>query len=116
MTARAVAFIYSETAKITMQTIAYFLRSHQIEPKPIIKKALAEFEEKIGVFPEGSPVCDALLELGCAKYRECNTADGYRVIYSTTLGEEETKVYVHALLSQRQNIASLLFNRILEWR
>ena len=116
MTAKAVTFIYSGTAKMTMQTIAYFLRSHQIDPKPVIKRALVEFEEKTGVFPEGSPVCDELLALGCAKYRECNTADGYRVLYSTTFGKEDTRIYVHVMLSQKQDIASLLFNRILEWQ
>ncbi|MHA7845970.1 type II toxin-antitoxin system RelE/ParE family toxin [Serratia sp. D1N4] len=114
MVASASVFIYSETAKMTMQTIAYFLRSHQIEPRPVIGKILDEFEEKTGVFPEGSPICAELLTLGCAKYRECNTTDGYRVLYS--INDKEKVIYVHAVLSQRQNIASLLFNRILEWQ
>lgn len=116
MTVKGVTFIYSETARMTMQTIAYFLRSHRIEPKPVITRALVEFEEKTGVFPEGSPICDELLALGCAKYRECNTTDGYRVLYSITVGEAEVRIDVHAVLSQRQNIANLLFNRILEWQ
>jgi hypothetical protein len=111
-----VTFIYSSTAKMTIQTIAHFLRSHQIDPKPVIAKVLDEFEEKTGLFPEGSPVCQELLALGCAKYRECNTIDGYRVLYSTPVNEKDSVIYVHAVLSQKQHIASLLFNRILEWQ
>ncbi|WP_149570828.1 type II toxin-antitoxin system RelE/ParE family toxin [Serratia bockelmannii] len=111
-----VAFIYSSTAKMTMQTIAHFLRSRQLDPKPVIANVLDEFEEKTGLFPEGSPVCQELLELGCAKYRECNTANGYRVLYSTRQNEKDGVIYVHAVLSQKQHIASLLFNRILEWQ
>ncbi|WP_273855305.1 type II toxin-antitoxin system RelE/ParE family toxin [Serratia liquefaciens] len=111
-----VTFIYSSTAKMTMQTIAHFLRSRQIDPKPVIAKVLDEFEEKTGLFPEGSPVCQELLALGCAKYRECNTTDGYRVLYSAPLNEKDGVIYVHAVLSQKQHIASLLFNRILEWQ
>ncbi|KFK92826.1 MULTISPECIES: type II toxin-antitoxin system RelE/ParE family toxin [unclassified Serratia (in: enterobacteria)] len=114
MVASAVVFIYSDTAKMTMQTIAYFLRSHQIEPRPVLEKILDEFEEKTRVFSAGSPICAELLALGCAKYRECNTADGYRVLYS--INDKEKVIYVHAVLSQRQNIANLLFNRILEWQ
>jgi hypothetical protein len=112
-----VTFIYSSTAKMTMHTLAHFLRSRQIDPKPVIAKVLDEFEEKTGLFPEGSPVCQELLALGCAKYRECNTTAGYRVLYSTPLNEDKGGViYVHAVLSQKQHIASLLFNRILEWQ
>jgi hypothetical protein len=111
-----VTFIYSSTAKMTIQTIAHFLRSRQIDPKPVIVKVLDEFEEKTGLFPEGSPVCQELLALGCAKYRECNTTAGYRVLYSTHLNEKDGVIYVHAVLSQKQHIANLLFNRILEWQ
>jgi hypothetical protein len=111
-----VTFIYSSTAKMTMQTIAHFLRSRQADPNPVIANVLDEFEEKTGLFPEGSPICQELLELGCAKYRECNTADGYRVLYSTHLSEKDGVIYVHAVLSQKQHLASLLFNRILEWQ
>ncbi|BEM90281.1 plasmid stabilization protein (plasmid) [Serratia marcescens] len=116
MTVCDVTFIYSSTAKMTMQTIVYFLRSRQIDPKPVIANVLDEFEQKTGLFPEGSPVCQELLELGCAKYRECNTTDGYRVLYSTSLNKNDDVIYVHAVLSQKQHIASLLFNRILEWQ
>lgn len=111
-----VTFIYSSTAKMTMQTIAHFLRARQVDPKPVIANALDEFEEKTGMFPEGSPVCPDLLALGCAKYRECNTTDGYRVLYSIQMNDKGGVIYVHAVLSQKQHIASLLFNRILEWQ
>ncbi|MGP3159346.1 type II toxin-antitoxin system RelE/ParE family toxin [Serratia marcescens] len=111
-----VTFIYSSTAKMTMQTIAHFLRSRQLDPKPVIANVLYEFEEKTALFAEGSPVCQELLDLGCAKYRECNTADGYRVLYSMQFNETGGVIYVHAVLSQKQHIASLLFNRILEWQ
>ena len=76
---------------------------------------LGEFEEKTDFFYEGSPVCQEFLELGCAKYRKCNTADGYRVLYSRRQNEKDSVIYVHAVLSQKQHIVSLLFNRILEW-
>lgn len=108
--------MYSSTARMTMQTIAHFLRSRQVDPKPMIANVLDEFEEKTGLFPERSPICPELLTLGCAKYRECNTADGYRVLYSTHLNEKDGVIYVHAVLSHKQHIASLLFNRILEWQ
>lgn len=111
-----VTFIYSSTAKMTMQTIVHFLRSRQVYPKPVIANVLDEFEEKTGLFPEGNPVCPELLALGCAKYRECNTANGYRVLYSTHLNDKDGVIYVHAVLSQKQHMASLLFNRILEWQ
>lgn len=111
-----VTFRYSATATMTMQTIAHFLRSRQIEPKSILSQVLDEFEEKTALFPEGSPVCPELLALGCAKYRECNTADGYRVLYSQQRVENAGVIHVHAVLSQKQHIASLLFNRILEWQ
>lgn len=111
-----VTFIYSSTAKMTMQTIAHFLRSRQVDPKPVIANVLDEFEKKTGLFPQGSPVCPELLALGCAKYRECNTAEGYRVLYSTQRAENDGVIHVHAVLSQKQHIASLLFNRILEWQ
>ncbi|WP_440514998.1 type II toxin-antitoxin system RelE/ParE family toxin [Serratia sarumanii] len=116
MSTTKITFRYSATAKMTMQTIAHFLRSHQIEPKSVLPSVLDEFEEKTVQFPEGSPVCPELLVLGCAKYRECNTADGYRVLYSTQQAENACVIHVHAVLSQKQHIASLLFNRILEWQ
>lgn len=116
MTVCDITFVYSSTAKMTMQTIAHFLRSRQKDPKAVLANVLDEFEQKTGLFPEGSPVCQELLALGCAKYRECNTTDGYRILYSTNLSEKSGVIYVHAVLSQKQNIASLLFNRILEWQ
>lgn len=100
----------------TLQTIAHFLCSRQLDPKPVIANVLDEFEEKTGLFAEGNPVCQDLLDLGCAKYRECNTADGHRVLYSMQLNEKGSVIYVHAVLSQKQHIAGLLFNRILEWQ
>jgi plasmid stabilization system protein ParE len=116
MAESAVTFIYSATAKMTIQTIAHFLRARQVDPKPVLANALDEFEEKTDLFPEGSPACPELLALGCAKYRECNTEDGYRVLYSVHLNDKYGVIYVHAVLSQKQHIASLLFNRILEWQ
>ncbi|HDL6960907.1 TPA: type II toxin-antitoxin system RelE/ParE family toxin [Yersinia enterocolitica] len=108
-------FIYSETARVTLKTIAHFLRSHQIDAEPIFVKILDEFESRTRVFPDGCPICNELLMLGCSKYRECNTVDGYRVLYSAALKQDTVVIYVHAILSQRQNISNLLFNRILEW-
>ncbi len=101
---------------MTMQTIIHFLFSRQLDFKPVIANVLYEFEEKTALFAEGSPVFQELLDLGCAKYRECNTTDGYRVLYSTQFNETGSVIYVHAILSQKQHIASLLFNRILEWQ
>jgi hypothetical protein len=49
---------------MTMQTIAHFLRSRQIDPKPMIVCVQDEFEEKTVLFPEENPVCQALLALG----------------------------------------------------
>lgn len=64
-----VTFIYSSTARMTMQTIAHFLRSCQVDPKRVLAKVLDEFEERPGLFPEGSPFCREPLALGYAKYR-----------------------------------------------
>jgi hypothetical protein len=37
-------------------------------------------------------------------------------MYSTQMNDKGGVIYVHAVLSQKQHIASLLFNRILEWQ
>ncbi|KKZ18115.1 hypothetical protein AAY84_12245 [Serratia marcescens] len=116
MAGKKITVIYSDTARMTIKTIADFLRFRQIEHKSVIAKILDEFEGKTMAFPEGSPICAELLSLGCSKYRECNTADGYRVLYSIASKSGGVVIHVNAVISQRQSISGLLFSRIIEWQ
>ncbi|MDI5530939.1 type II toxin-antitoxin system RelE/ParE family toxin, partial [Salmonella enterica subsp. enterica serovar Cerro] len=50
-----------------------------------------------------------LLKIGCAKYREFNHAEGYRVLYSV----DGTLVTAYAILAHRQDVQQLLFKRLI---
>lgn len=104
--------IYTETAKSCVDKIAVFLRSKNLEPLPILTATTQEFEDKVKVFPTGCPISSQLSKIGCTKYRECNTGNGYRILYS--LNDEQTEVTVHIIQSQREDIQQLLFDRMIE--
>lgn len=105
----AYSLLYLPTVRFSLEEIAAFQRRLGNDPLPLIKRALDEFESRVHVHPLSCPVCIELAELGITRYRECNTHDGYRVIYSV----EGERIFVHVLLSQRQNIQNLLLRRLL---
>lgn len=100
---------YTKTFKICIDDIASYLRRIEIEPKEVITTIIEHFEMRVSDFPLGCQICPELIKIGCAKYRECNTPDGYRVLYSV----EEDVITAHAILSHRQDIQNLLFKRLI---
>lgn len=109
MDSKKIVIEYTRTAKETLRTIASFLQITGGDLK-IISDTLAAFELKAREFPLGSQICPELLNLGCAKYRECNTEQGFRVIYSV----DNNLLTVHAVLALRQDIKQLLFKRLIQ--
>lgn len=73
---------YTKTVKICIEDIASHVRRFDAEPKEVITAIIEHFENRVSNFPVGCQVCPELLKIGCAKYRECNTPYGYRVLYS----------------------------------
>ncbi|MFA3781428.1 type II toxin-antitoxin system RelE/ParE family toxin [Yersinia sp. 1652 StPb PI] len=108
----SVVFQYTHTVKICIEDIARYL--HRIEAKPteVITAIIEQFENRVSNFPLCCQVCPELLKIGCAKYRECNTFDGYRVLYSV---EDKTIITAHAVLSQKQDIQQLLFKLLISF-
>jgi len=104
-----VSIQYTFTVKICIDDISSHLRRVEVEPKEVILGILDYFESKVNEFPLGCQIFPELLKIGCAKYRECNTPDGYRVLYSV----KGSLITAHAVLSQRQNIQQLLFKRLI---
>ena len=102
--------VYLPTVRLSLQEIASFHRRLGHDHKPIIAKALDEFESRVSQFPLGCQICSELAELGVTRYREFNSSDGYRVLFSV----EQKNVYAHVFLSQRQSIQQLLFRRLIE--
>ena len=104
-----VTFEYTLTVKHCIDTIAGFLKRVGVEPRPVIADILTQFESKVGQFPVGCQICPELRKIGCAKYREFNHAEGYRVLYSV----DGTLVTAHAILAHRQDVQQLLFKRLI---
>ena len=104
-----VTFEYTLTVRFCIDTIVGYLRRVDVEPRPVIADILAQFESTGAQFPLGCQICPELLKIGCAKYREFNHADGYRVLYAV----EGTLVTAHAILAHRQDIKQLLFKRLI---
>ncbi|EOW3642414.1 addiction module toxin RelE [Klebsiella pneumoniae] len=103
--------IYTETFKMTARNILDFLSSTMENPKDILSKQIQAFEMKVDVFPEGCQISSDLLQLGCDRYRECITKDGYRVLYSYDVESEE--ITAHAIFGQRQSVQQALFERLI---
>ncbi len=103
-----IVFEYTLTAKYCLEDIARFLRRAEIKPRPVLAELLNAYENKVRQFPLGSQICPELLKIGSAKYREYNSQNGYRVLYTI----EGMTVTAHAVLSQRQNIQQFLFKRL----
>lgn len=110
MPATTISIEYTQTAKSTLNDVVYHLQRNQIDPRPIVDEMLSDFENKVLVFPKGCPISPELIKLGCDKYRECNTTNGYRVLYSVS----EKMITAHVILSQRQDVQQLLFKRLIE--
>ncbi|HAU3269271.1 TPA: type II toxin-antitoxin system RelE/ParE family toxin [Salmonella enterica subsp. salamae] len=104
-----VTFEYTLTVKHCIDTIAGFLKRVDVEPRPVIADILIQFESTVGQFPLGCQICPELLKIGCAKYREFNHSEGYRVLYSV----DGTLVTAHAILAHRQDVQQLLFKRLI---
>ncbi|HID8740516.1 TPA: type II toxin-antitoxin system RelE/ParE family toxin [Enterobacter mori] len=107
--AQQVTFEYTLTVKHCIDTIAGFLRRVDVEPRPVIADILTQFESTVGQFPQGCQICPELLKIGCAKYREFNHSEGYRVLYSV----DGTLVTAHAILAHRQDVKQLLFKLLI---
>lgn len=103
--------VYTETFKLTAKNVLDFLSTSVDEPKDVLDKQLDEFERKIDVFPEGCQISPDLLQLGCDRYRECITKDGYRILYSYDTQKEE--LTAHAILGKRQSVLQALFERLI---
>lgn len=103
------AIQYTKTVKFCIEDITSHLRRIEVDPKEVITAIIEHFEMWVRDFPLGCQVCPELVKIGCAKYRECNTPDGYRVLYSV----ENDEITVHAILSHRQDIENLLFKRLI---
>ena len=104
-----VTFEYTLTVKLCIDTIVTYLRRVDVQPRPVIADILTQFESTVGQFPQGCQICPELLKIGCAKYREFNHAEGYRVLYSV----DGTLVTAHVILAHRQDIQQLLFKRLI---
>ncbi|EBH9975945.1 type II toxin-antitoxin system RelE/ParE family toxin [Salmonella enterica subsp. arizonae serovar 40:z36:-] len=104
-----VTFEYTLTVKHCIDTIAGFLRRVDVEPRPVIADILTQFESAVAQFPLGCQIYPELLKIGCAKYREFNHAEGYRVLYSV----DGALVTTHAILAHRQDVQQLLFKRLI---
>ncbi|WP_042857897.1 type II toxin-antitoxin system RelE/ParE family toxin [Dickeya sp. NCPPB 3274] len=100
---------YTRTVKVCLEDITNHLRRIEAEPKEVISGIIEHFENRVSDFPLGCQVCPELLKIGCAKYRECNTPDGYRVLYSV----EDDVITAHAILAHKQDIQNLLFKRLI---
>lgn len=105
----AIMMQYTRTVKFCIDDIAGHLRRKEIEPKETIRGTIEHFENRVSDFPPGCQVCPELLKTGCAKNRECNTPDGYRILYSV----ENDVITAHAILSHKRDIQNLLFKRLI---
>lgn len=102
---------YTETFKLTARNVVDFLSASIDEPKTFLVKQIDEFETKVNVFPEGCQIAPDLLQLGCDRYRECITSDGYRILYSYDIQSKE--LTAHVILSKRQSVLESLFQRLI---
>jgi len=106
-----IAIEYLQTVKLSIDEIASYQTSQGNDPLKIINTVLDEFEAKVKVFPLSCPISPDLAAFGIIKYRECNTLNGYRIIY--TYNEPANMISVYVLLSQRQNVQELLFKKLI---
>ena len=105
-----ISFKYTLTVKHCIEDIVNHLRRADVEPRPVIQDILEQFERTVGQFPLGGQICPELVKIGCAKYREFNTASGYRVLYAV----DSSTITAHAVLAHRQDIQQLLFKRLIQ--
>lgn len=102
---------YTETARSTLFQLRNHLIASGVAPLPVIERIIEEFESRVSAFPVGCQLCPGLLKIGSDRYRECTTQQGYRVLYSV----HGLRIRAHAVLSQRQDIVQLLYNRLIEF-
>ncbi|AIP97546.1 hypothetical protein N898_09295 [Salmonella enterica subsp. arizonae serovar 62:z36:- str. RKS2983] len=67
--------------KTWIDDIASFLHRIKVEAKPVVSEILEQLEKQAGQLPLDCQIYPELVKLGVAKYREYNTAGGYRVLY-----------------------------------
>ncbi|MBO4154568.1 MULTISPECIES: type II toxin-antitoxin system RelE/ParE family toxin [Enterobacter] len=109
MEKKVVKIEYTETVRICLSEIASHLTQSDVDPAPVLAEILDQYEQRVSLYPYGCQSCPELLKMGVSKYRECNTANGYRVIYSA----ENSVVTTHAILAHKQDIKQLLFRRLI---
>lgn len=110
MEKKVVKIEYTETVRTCLSEITTHLRQAEIDPRPVLDEILNQYENRVGNYPYGCQISPELLKIGVSKYRECNTANGYRILYSV----EDSTVTTHAVLAQRQDIKHLLFRRLIK--
>ena len=103
------SIVYLPTVKLSLQDIAAFHRRLGNDYKSIIARVLDEFEVRVSQHPLSCPVCFELADQGTSRYREFNSSEGYRILFSV----EQQSVFVHVFLSQRQSIQQLLFRKLI---
>ncbi|MEH4929597.1 type II toxin-antitoxin system RelE/ParE family toxin [Enterobacter cloacae] len=101
---------YTETVRTCLSEITSHLRQEEVDPGPVLAEILDQYENRVSIYPYGCQSSPELLNLGVSKYRECNTANGYRVLYTI----DDSIVTTHAILAQRQDIKQLLFRRLIK--
>jgi hypothetical protein len=100
---------YLPTVRLSLQEIVAFHRRLGNDYRTIIARVIDEFESRVSHFPLSCAVCSELADLGITRYREFNSSENYRILFSI----EQQTVFAHVLLSQRQSIQQLLFKRLL---
>ncbi len=100
---------YLPTVRLSLQEIATFHRRLGNNYKAIIARVIDEFESRVRHFPLSCPVCSELADMGVTRYREFNSSENYRILFSVV----KKNIFVHVLLSHRQSIQQLLFKRLL---
>ncbi|KJV34572.1 plasmid stabilization protein [Pantoea sp. BL1] len=101
--------IYLPTVRLSLEKISAFHRRLGNDYNAIIARVIDEFESRVRNFPSSCPVSSQLADLGVTRYREFNSSENYRILFSI----EENTVFVHVLVSYRQSIQQLLLRRIL---
>lgn len=104
----SVRFYYTETFVISAKNSRLGKQS--------IAELIDDFEQKLTPYPEICEASGMLRDLGVSKYREFLSRNGYRIFYSVLKNNlNEHYVTSHVLIHQRQDMQSLLFNRLLEY-
>lgn len=104
----SVHFSYTETFVISV-------KDSNVK-KLFMAELIDDFEQRLTPYPEVCEVSKMLRGLGVNKYWEFLSQNGYQIFYSVLKNSlNGYHVTAHALIHQRQDMQSLLFNRLLEY-